>query len=241
MFASGGTYYPALKDVTGGGNVTLTGTGHSWLGAGGDSSVAGHRRIKLEYTVSPTVDSTYVLEFPGGWNGLAAYWNAAAFPAVPTAILADWNNVEVTQVGTSSATMTPPNQTYTVSGVYPTSTTPQTIGTLGGVTFTVTPTSDPATLAVSSAATGQIISRVYGGGSGAGAGVNAWSNVSGGTAGSILTRAQQWNGITSSTFGLNNASYFMDVSGHLTANGHLYQIIGSSANATLMISVTMLF
>jgi hypothetical protein len=239
---NGGPYSPQIKDVTAGGaGIVLTGTTDNFLGTGGDAAVSAHRRNILRYTVAPTVDSKYVVELTGGWNSIPAYWSASLFPSAPSAVVADWNNIEVTQVGTSSATTVTPNQTFTVSGVYPTSTTPQVIGTLGGVTFTITPSSDPVTFAVSSAATGQIISRVYGPSSTAGATIDAWTTgASAGGAGSILTRARQWNGATSSTFGLNNASYFMDVSGNLTANGRMYEIRGSSANGTLHISVTML-
>jgi hypothetical protein len=119
------------------------------------------------------------------------------------------------------------------------SSTPFVMGTLGGVTFTFTPSSDPVNLAFSSTAFGTMTSSIMPGPAALSGTMDAWASAANGATGSIISRNRQVNNTTSVTFGLNNTGYWCTWKGNLLISGNRYEITGSSSGGTASIVIKL--
>lgn len=102
-----------------------------------------------------------------------------------------------------------------------------TIGVLGGITFT-TSWGDPWTLTTSSTATGYIMSSITP--TTSGGIVDAWQTTVTSGGGAELFRGGSWNSVTTRSIGLYSSGFSCITRGHLNVGARLYQIEGS-ANA----------
>jgi hypothetical protein len=116
------------------------------------------------------------------------------------------------------------------------------IGTLNGVTFTITSASDPMQMSISQPITGQFVSYLtYAAAQLANAdnvGIDQWIPGGSSGGGATIVRAKAYSNNQNVNFALNNAGYVASFSGHFVTQGKQYVMHGQSMAGLYRICIT---